>query len=237
MSEPRYPGAQWIPGRNAGYNAGHSNMHAAICHFTVGVNSTGIGRDGYFHWLVARDGRIQQFAEADAVTWHAGEANRVGPGIEIEHLPGVDDDVFTDAARDATSGLIHWLRDEWGIPLDYWDGDRIPPSSMRGFVAHRSVEQSERHADYWPRADWDRMVSGTPPAPPSEEDRMQPEFMANRDGVVYVYDANTHTKTRVGDPDAYYAIAAVWSLHGVGTNIASNDTTEIILRDAVEIHG
>lgn len=159
MAELIYPGAEWTPGRNAGYNAGRSSMAATVCHYTVGRNSHGIGLDGYFHWLIARDGWITQYAEADAVTWHCGEANGVGPGIEIEFLDEPEG-IFTDAARDACGGLVHWLADQWGIPLDYYDGDRIPPHMMHGFVAHRSIQQTEGHSDYWPRADWDRMVAG-----------------------------------------------------------------------------
>lgn len=229
-----YPGAEWTPGRNAGYNAGRSNMAATICHYTVGYNSHGVGLDGYFHWLVARNGHVTQYAECSAVTWHAGEANGVGPGIEIEYLDEPEG-VFTDAARDACSGLIHWLHDEHGMPLDYYDGDRIPPDAMRGFVAHAAVLQSEGHSDSWPRADWDRMVAGTTPAPETERKRMDPELMADRAGVIYVYDANSHTKTRVNGPADLDAITALWSIHGVRTAISDSDTARVLLDGAVEL--
>lgn len=234
MPNAIYPGADWNPGAHANYEAGQTDVRAVVCHYTVGRDSTGIGLQGTFNFLVSRDGRIQQFSPVDAQDWHCGEANWVGPGIEIEFLDELEG-VFTDAARDATSGLIHWLASEWGVALDYYDGPRIPPPDMHGFVAHRSIQQSEGHSDYWPREDWDRMVAGASPAPKREDDRMQPEFMASKAGVVYVYDANQHTKTRVGDPEVHAAIAAVWTLHGVKTDIASNDTTETILRDAREI--
>jgi len=228
-----YPGAVWNPGSAAGYTKGRTAMHAVVCHYTVGYNSTGIGLDGIFHWLVSRDGRIQQFAEASALCWHAGEANGVGPGIEIEFLDEPEG-VFTDAARDACAGLVHWLADAWGIPLEYYDGDRIPPGAMRGFVAHRSIQQSEGHSDFWPRADWDRMVAGAP-APTPEDDRMNPELMADREGVVWVYDANAHTKTRVDGPATLDAIVAVWTLHGVRTTISDSDTARVILEGAAEL--
>jgi hypothetical protein len=235
MPETIYPGAEWVPGRNAGYNSGRSNMAAAVCHYTVGRDSSAIGRDGYFHWLIARDGHIQQYAEADAVTWHCGEANYVGPGIEIEFLDEPEG-VFTDAARDACAGLIHWIHEQYGIPLEMYDGPRIPPEAMITFVTHRSIQQSEGHSDYWPQADWDRMVAGATPAPPTTEgDRMNPELMADRDGVVYVYDANAHTKTRVDGPATLDAIVAVWSLHGVRTTIADSDAARDLLKGAVEL--
>jgi N-acetylmuramoyl-L-alanine amidase len=154
-----YPGAQWNPGDAAGFTKGRTHVNAVICHYTVGKNSTGIGLDGYFNFLVSRDGHIQQFAECSALTWHAGEANGVGPGIEVEFLDEPEG-IFTDAARDACSGLIHWISREWGVPLTYYDGPRIPPADMHEFVAHGSVQQGQAHTDYWPRADWDRMVAG-----------------------------------------------------------------------------
>ena len=164
MSEPIYPGAVWDPGRNAGYMAGRTRMDVAVAHFTVGVHSEAIGRRGFFTWLIGRDGLVTQFAEADALTWHAGEWNVYGPGIEVEYYSEVDGDtVFTDAALGATSGLIHWLNAEWGIPLTYYDGPRQSPSDQRGFMSHRSLVQTEQHYDYWPQSDWDAMVA--PPTP------------------------------------------------------------------------
>jgi hypothetical protein len=169
MPEEIYPGAEWNPGAAAGWAKGRTNVDAVVCHYTVGKNSTGIGLDGIFHWLVSRNGHIQQFAEASALCWHAGEANGRGPGIEVEFLDEPEG-IFTDAARDATGGLIHWLNREWNVPLDYYDGPRIPPHDMHSFVAHKSIQQSEGHSDYWPRQDWDRMVAG---GPQQEDDDMK----------------------------------------------------------------
>lgn len=168
MGQPLYPGAVWNPGVNAGYKAGHTTMTDCVAHYTVGTDSTGIGLNGYFHWLVSRDGRVQQFAEADALTWHVGEDNAAGPGIEVEYLPGQDDTVFTDAARQACGALVRWLSAEWGIPLQYHDGEHdTQPGSFAGFVSHKSIIQSEEHQDFWPQADWDLMV-GVPPVPPTD---------------------------------------------------------------------
>jgi hypothetical protein len=163
----RFPGAVWRPGVNAGYRAGRSTMFTAVCHYTVGRDSRPIGDRGYFNFLVSRDGTVTQFAEADAVTWHAGNWNGRGPGIEVEYLPGVDDEVFTDAARDACGELVRWLGST--IPLDYYDAARI--NTWHGFIAHGSLIQSgDSHTDSWPRSDWDQMV-GT--APPVKDDTMR----------------------------------------------------------------
>lgn len=161
MPDPIYPGAVWDSGVNAGYRAGRTRMDVAVCHYTVGVNSAPIGAQGYFHWLIGRDGTVTQFAEADALTWHAGEWNVYGPGIEVEYYAPNDGDViFTDAARSACAGLIGWLNSEWAIPLDYYDGPRQSTSDQRGFMSHRSLVQTEQHYDYWPQADWDAMTNG-----------------------------------------------------------------------------
>lgn len=161
-----YPGAVQNPGQNAGYKAGRTSMVDCVCHYTVGTDSTGIGLQGYFHWLIARDGTMQQFAEVDATTWHVGEDNAYGPGIEIEYLPGQDAEVFTPQARTACAALIKWLASEWGIPLVYHNGDHdINPGSFAGFVSHKSIIQTEEHQDFWPQTDWDLMVAAPTPPP------------------------------------------------------------------------
>ena len=164
MPDPWYPPAIRDPGVNAGYRAGRTSMRLAVCHWTVGIDSRPVGRRGYFTFLVARDGRVFQHAEADALTWHAGTANPYGPGIEVEYYePHDGPTVFTDAARDATAALVRWLVDEWGIPAVYYSGPRIDPSGFTGFLAHGSVAQPEPHFDYWPQEDWDRMTGDDMP--------------------------------------------------------------------------
>lgn len=174
MGQPIYPGATWNPGAGAGYKLGRTTMVDCVCHYTVGTDSTAIGLNGYFNFLVSRDGRVQQFTEVDALTYHVGEDNAYGPGIEVEYLPGTDDTVFTDAARTACGALVRWLNTDWGIPLQYHDGlHDTQPGSFAGFVSHKSIIQTEEHQDYWPQADWDAMVDTLPtPADNLLEDPM-----------------------------------------------------------------
>lgn len=149
MPNPRCPYALWNPGVNAGYRAGRNNMSAAVCHYTVGRDSTGIGKQGYFHFLISRDGRIQQFAEVDAVCWHAGSPwNGRGPGIEVEYLD--EPTIFTPEAEDAAGALVDWLCEEWGFNhSDFYDGPRT--SDAHSFITHRSLIQTgDAHSDYWP---------------------------------------------------------------------------------------
>jgi hypothetical protein len=145
----------------AGYTHGHNEMQTVVCHFTVGQDSTGIGERGYFTFLIRRNGEVVQFCEIDALCWHAGDWNGTGPGIEVEFLPGVDDQIFTDAARDACAKLVLWINASWGINLDYYDGERTPMPHL-GFIAHRSLAApGADHTDFWPREDWDQMISGS----------------------------------------------------------------------------
>lgn len=136
-------------------------MGSVVCHFTVGKNSAPVGARGYFQFLVGRDGAVTQFAEADAVCWHAGDPwNGRGPGIEVEYLPGVDNEIFTPEAYTATALLCQWLHDTYSIPLDFYDGPRV--SFHDGFITHRSLIQTgDAHSDYWPELP--RVQSPAPP--------------------------------------------------------------------------
>jgi hypothetical protein len=163
VSDLWYPAARRYQGAFANYQQGRNQMRTVICHYTVGVDSHGIAMRGTFHFLVTRDGEVRQYAPIDAVNWHVGMWNWVGPGIEVEYLPGHDDEVFTPAALDATAGLVHWLHTEHGFPLDYYDGPRIP-DPINGFMAHRSVGAPDAdHTDFWPREDWDRIAGDDMP--------------------------------------------------------------------------
>lgn len=172
MSNPIYPGAVWNPGAAAGYVKGRNSVSCCKAHYTVGRDSTGIGLQGYFQFLVSRDGRVQQFAEVDALCWDSGEWNGTGPGIEIEYLD--EPEIFTDASRQSCGLLVAWLVSEWGIRAGYYDSTRLPLSSgYQGFISHRSLIQSEEHYDYWPQTDW-ALMTATPapvPTPPSQPRR------------------------------------------------------------------
>lgn len=158
-----YPPAVRDPGINVGYHAGRTPMVTAVCHYTVGRDSRPIGRQGYFHFLISRDGQVTQFCEADAVAWHAGDPwNGRGPGIEVEYLD--EPDIFTPEAADACGRLNSWLSSEWGIPLNFYDGPRR--SDWAGFITHRSLIQTgDSHSDYWPYLP----TGAAPPLPPMED--------------------------------------------------------------------
>lgn len=210
-----YPRAVWTPGANAGYRRGRSAMTTVVAHYTVGVNSRPIGDRGYFNFLVSRDGTVWQFAEADAVTWHAGNPtidwNQRGPGIEVEYLPGTDDAVFTDVQRDATGALVHWLTEQYGIPLDYYDGPRT--AEWSGYIAHNSLVGAD-HTDTWPRDDWDRMVR-------QQEDTLRGIAISKQGdptGMVWFWWGPY--KTHIPNPQVFAAMAFVGFIDG---NIYAQD--------------
>lgn len=163
-----YPGAIWNPGAKAGYTSGRNRMRACVLHYTVGVDSTGIGLRGYFHFLISKDGTVQQFCEANAIAWHAGEWNGEGPGIEFERMGDWED--LTPEQHAAGGALIRWLIDN-GIADDFYDGPRLGVGSYAGFITHRSLQQSQPHSDYVTGDDWAAMrgapvpVTPRPPAP------------------------------------------------------------------------
>lgn len=232
MPDEWYPQATRMPGAAANWAKGRTPVRTVICHFTVGRDSTSIGVNGYFHWLVRRNGEIVQFCETSALAWHAGnEGNPVGPGIEVEYLPGADDDIFTPEARAACGALVRWLHTEWSVPLDFFDPEqRMPLPLPPGFVAHRSLPNQD-HTDTWPRADWDQMIGSPQPAP--EASRMKPVLFVDAAGKVWVYDPNNHTKTWVRSPDALNEIAALWAISG--TDVTLHNNLQKMVADAVEI--
>lgn len=150
-----YPGAVWRPGVNAGYRQGRTSMVSAVAHYTVGYDSRPVGDKGFFNFLVSRDGTVTQFAEADAVCWHAGDPwNSRGPGIEVEYLD--EPTIFTPEALTACAALIAWLP----IAKDFYDGPRV--TDHVGYITHRSLIQTgDQHFDYWPQEAWDAMTATT----------------------------------------------------------------------------
>lgn len=162
MYDEVYPGAWWMPGRNAGWASGRSAMSNVKQHYTVGVDSTGIGLDGYFTWLIGKDGTVKQFAEASCICWDSGEWNGTGPGIEFERLG--DWEPLTPGQIASGGALNRWLSEQWGLWLALYDtnGDnsqRVPVGGAPApYITHRSLIQSQQHVDYVTYDDWAAML-------------------------------------------------------------------------------
>ena len=182
MSDVWLPGAYRDPGRNANYNSGRSSMTRAVAHYTVGSDSRAVGRDGYFHFLVHRDASREngctQYAELDAITWHAADAgNPYGPGVEWERnvTGGINAEGLSDA-EPLTDNQLEWggrLVDffaEWGIPPQLYDGPRYGAGGWSGWVNHQAIDSSR--SDGLLRAEWDALTTGAAPVPEPEDDDM-----------------------------------------------------------------
>ncbi len=137
------------------------------------------GKQGYFNFYCPREERAVQFAEGDALTWHAGEWNDQGPGSET----GTDRDdsvAYTDHQLDDLGRIAHWLHDRYGIPLDrFYDtggdnGARRSEGSTAGLcITHRSLAQSGGwHSDYLTADEWKRAIRTTAPTPIEEDEDM-----------------------------------------------------------------
>ena len=179
MADVWLPGATRDPGRNSGYNSGRSQMIRAVAHYTVGADSRNVGRDGYFHFLVHRDasreGGCTQYAEVDAVTWHAADAgNPYGPGVEWERMTtgGMNAEGLSNA-EPLTANQIEWgsrLVDffaEWGITPALYDGPRYQHGGWRGWVNHQAIDSSR--SDGLLRAEWDQIAGGGSPGAPGAD--------------------------------------------------------------------
>lgn len=157
-----YPEAERRPGARSGPSIPKSRMEVVKLHYTVGINSIPIGERGYFTFLIARSGKVYQFAEVQNVCWDSGEWNDAGPGIEFEYYPisdGGEENIVNPAMAASGAKLIAWLSATYGFPLVYHDQPRIPEGSWRGYISHRSLQQSVAHHDYITRAQWNSMTT------------------------------------------------------------------------------
>jgi len=168
MPDKWLPGARRNPGQNAGYNSGRNRMELAVAHYTVGADSRGVAERGFFHFLVHRDasreGGCTQYAEVDAITWHAAAWNDDGPGIEYERLTtgGYNDEGLANA-QPLTDNQIEWggrivaFLAEWGIPPVLYDGPRYGTAGWRGWVNHHDIDADR--FDGLTRAEWDALTN------------------------------------------------------------------------------
>ena len=196
------PGATIRYGARSGYDRGHSAMHSAVCHYTVGRDSTSIGDQGYFNFLVRRSGEVVQFAPVDAVTWHAGDWNTRGPGIEVEFLESYDgpapQNIFTGPQLAATGRVVNFIAGE-GVPLRFYDGGRV--TGWDGFITHRSlIQTADWHYDYWTADQFWTAVGGGPAAPPKPSGSTQGMFVREpASGAIILLSPGR--AEHVGDPE------------------------------------
>jgi hypothetical protein len=241
MPNPRHPEVPFDPG-DAGILRG-IDVRTVTLHRTIGFwsNDFSLGKhrshdEGTFQFLIGQDpGQWAQFFAVNTFSSHAAGSNEVGPGIEIS---GQNGEPLTDWQIDALGRIMRWLRDEWGIAETFAEGDPrvqydlVGPS---GFVCHNNVFHPNPkliHHDFITRDEWTRAFGASSQ---SREDRMKPGLFIDPTGVVYVYDPNNHTKTRVDGPATLTAIQDLRKLEGLPTDTQRSPTTDALLKGAVEL--
>lgn len=205
MSDPRMPGTLWDPGLNAGYRRGRNDMRLVKVHKTAGTNSYNICKNnGLCQWLVPYEGAPWQFAEADSICFDSGPYNAFGPGIEIEApvtggliRPGLSEFRELSPSQIEWSGKIfRWLHDEWGVPLELYDGPRFEGEGYVGFENHGDLDPDR--SDGVTREEWDAMIGVAPPDEPDhkpeEEEAMYISPEGNPDNL---WISNTVHRRRV----------------------------------------
>lgn len=119
-----FPVDSYTPGRPSG------NPQYIVDHWTVGnahsteVTFSNIGNQASAHYLVRRDGVIEQFVDENDRAWHAGIVlyNELGIGIEHEHFdeddntPGLQQD-WPDVQLRASAELHRSIQSRWHMPL------------------------------------------------------------------------------------------------------------------------
>lgn len=147
---------------------------AVVLHRTVGrwpgdlsVGTHG-GRQGYvsFHFLVGQDdGEWTQFAPVNILCNHAAGANDWAFGIEISGMP---DEELTAWQVNRVAAILQWARDEWGIPMEKYDGSQGRIGSWTGAIDHRHIAAPPglAHADGVEDGDWAKICAAVgQPAP------------------------------------------------------------------------
>lgn len=185
---------------------------------------------------------VEVAPDAEAGYW--ADVERSGRGLASpddvkEYLRGIGDHVrgfysnIPECPRSPfLDGEMWWVADYGPNNGQRHDPYEQPPKPDRPYTIHQYTS-NPLDTNYSETLDW---TGASSPEPPKEEDRMQPELMADKEGIVWVYDANAHTKTRVDGPATLNALTSIWALHGVSTKIADSGAAQDVLKGAVEIH-
>jgi hypothetical protein len=155
-------GAIHDPGKNAGNSL--TMMQFTVIHFTAGVDSRNIGKNGYFNMLFPKKGEPYQYAGLDELTWHAGPWNPFGAGLEFERLTA--DEPLTEDQEFWGGVVASILNRDWGIPLEHYQGPRFQAKNFRGFVNHGDLD--DQRSDGVTEEEWGKFLSHN--APKAEEE-------------------------------------------------------------------
>jgi hypothetical protein len=202
------------------------------------------------HWTVTPARADHAQCEADwqgVIAQHDRAGYRPSPAYNwgaCQH--GIRMEGRTWAIKSAANGTTEANRDYWAVVALNAPGDTPSPELLATLAAliDEAPDLESRtvrpHSDFFATAccgdELRAWVAAGAQAPNSslQEDRMKPGLFAS-DGRVYVYDGNNHTKTWLQTPDALAAWQALAALNGISGTISENDTTRILLADAVDV--
>jgi hypothetical protein len=153
------------------------------------------------HQDASREGGCTQYAEVDAITWHAGNWNPFGPGIEFERMvtgpPGPDG---LSEAEPLTANQLAWgdkivdFLTEWGIPAILYGGPRYGAGAWHGWVNHHDLDADR--SDGLTKAEWSMITSQPSPDLPPYLPKGVTEDMISTcvgtDGTVYCFVVSTN---------------------------------------------
>lgn len=172
------PGADWQSNASRVQQVRAVTLHKpqGTC---PGVVSVGVGRHhstpGTFNATLCYDGRLHIHYPWNVRCSHAAGGNAAGPGVEIEDYQGRP---LSDAQLVTLGRLARWTRDQWGVPLDYYDGSTgriwLDVHPWRGWVPHAAIDyppnRAYLHYDGLLPGEWQRALATIDT--PEEEDDM-----------------------------------------------------------------
>lgn len=140
-----------FPSPNHGERRGGLGPEMVVLHYTVLPLDAARARlcdpaaEVSAHWLIARDGRVEQLVDENRRAWHAGAGSWAGLddinsrsiGIELENA---GDEPFGLPQMRALAGLLDQVRTRWAIPA-------------HGVIGHSDMAPG-RKGDPGPRFDW-----------------------------------------------------------------------------------
>lgn len=230
MPDVWLPGATRDPGVNANYRLGRCSMRRMIAHGTVGSDSRGVGKRGYFNLLVHRsadrENGCTQYAEIDSITWHSFPPDRLfAPGVEFERrvIGGLNAEGLS-IFEDLTPNQIEWGKRivdfcyQHGIEPNLYHGPRYHHGNFNGWVNHKDIDPSR--SDGLTRAEWDLLKPSIAiPDENPEGGLMWNVFYQNLDGTVsFVHGIGSVVAFKVvGKPDPVFGVPSA-ELDYIGFN-------------------
>lgn len=124
-----YPGAKYRP-LNQFSDAGVRPRVGVVLHVndSQGNGVTSVNGDSLYNWIagdnnmschfqVSQTGGVEQYVDTDNASWCQMAGNGTYISIETEGIPGTNPAGLTDAQVHACAGIMRWLHDTHGIPL------------------------------------------------------------------------------------------------------------------------